>query len=267
MYNISEKIDDSNFIFLPTGTYPQDYVSLKPIYIYDNYYKDFIVPIREQRSKYIVYNLPQYANVNVPYVFEYWEKIPKEILSSSSTYSDNIYVSSFGRIYNRDTKVLYRLYIRKDGYIGFKNTPVHRIVLYTFCPIENFKQMTVDHLSYNVTENYLWNLRWTTIQDNIRRSFEAGHSCGYFKYGENNNNSTISDFNAELICAALAEHKYNYKQIAKAIGVSERSVKHLADMDVRKNLGKKYGLDEPFDFRKVSRNTDFIVPLHGVIRE
>ena len=265
MYTNPTIIDDSNFIFLPTGVYPEEYKSYYPIYYYDSYHKDYITPNKVNSYKHFV--LSNNLNVNSAIVYEYWEKIPKEILSQSSNYCDNIYVSSFGRIYNRDSKILYKLIIRKDGYVGFKNTPVHRIVLYTFCPIQNFKYMTVDHISYNATENYLWNLKWTTLSDNIKRSFNAGHSCGYFKYGEENLNSTLSDYDAELVCAALASHQYTYKQIAISFGISERTVKHIADMDVRKDLGIKYKLDNNFDYRKAPRCTDRILPLQGVILE
>lgn len=257
-------IDDSNFAFLETGTYPTDYIGLCPMVYYQNYYSDNIAPLKSTDSRiYTRYNLPYFLNVNSPMVIEYWEKVPKEILSESSYYPDNIYASSFGRIYNRDSKILYTLHIRKDGYVGFKNTPVHRIILYTFCPIENYKDMTVDHKSFNVTENYLWNLQWKSLRDNINRSYPDSNNL-YFKSGERNIHSTMSDYEAELVCAALATHKYNYDTISKAIGVSKRAIKHIADLDSRIDLGIKYGLDEKFDYRSV-RNNNCTLPLYGVI--
>lgn len=267
----SEIIDDSNFIYLPTGTYPQDYIGLAPMMVYHNYYQDVIKPwTLLNKRPYITYQLPENLNVNAGIVYEYWERIPEEIISKSDIQrgkfnKENIYVSSFGRIFNRKLKKFLTTYIRKDGYVGYGNTPVHRIVLYTFCPREDFKSLTVDHLSCNVTENYLWNLSWKNIKDNIMRSRELGHINPWFKNGETNKNSTVSDFTVELICMALATKQYNYHQIAYMANVTPRFVKHIKDGDCRRDIAEKYGiLDMKFDFRSVTRDTTPILPLYGV---
>ena len=104
-----EMIDDSNFIYLSTGTYPQDYIGLQPMVIYHNYYQEITKPwITLEKRPYIIYQLPENLNVNAGIVYEYWEKVPIEIISKSdisrNRYCNDIYVSSFGRIFNRRLK-------------------------------------------------------------------------------------------------------------------------------------------------------------------
>ena len=263
-----EMIDDSNFIYLPTGTYPQDYIGLQPMVIYHNYYQEITKPwITLEKRPYIIYQLPENLNVNAGIVYEYWEKVPIEIISKSdisrNRYCNDIYVSSFGRIFNRRLKKFINTYIRKDGYIGLGNTPVHRIVLYTFCPRADFKSLTVDHLSCNIQENYLWNLSWKNLRDNIMRSRELGHINPMFMSGEASTNATASDWTIELICKALRTKKYNYHQIAYMADVTPRLVKHIRDCDCRKDITEKYEIDKlNFDFRSASRDTSPILPLY-----
>lgn len=49
------------------------------------------------------------------------------------------------------------------------NYSIHRLVLMTFHPIENYDNMDVDHIDYNPDNNHLSNLRWLDHRENARR--------------------------------------------------------------------------------------------------
>ena len=268
-------VDDSNFIFLESGTFPLDYIGLEPALIYPTYFMDIIYPWKKNKD----YSNSRYDNFNIGInidnyqIQEYWEEIPDSIRQFGNKYATlpkGIFVSTFGRIYDYYSKTAIPTYIRKDGYLGvFNMMALHRIILYTFNPTDNFKQMTVDHKNMNVTDNCLWNLRWMSMYDNIQRSVELENRTNpYFKKGEANIHSTMTEYEAELCCKALLTHNYSYKQISKAIGITERQVKHIRDCDCHIDICNKYNMaNNNYDYRHLKGQTDFVLPLLDVNQE
>jgi hypothetical protein len=58
-----------------------------------------------------------------------------------------------------------------DGYlktelIGGESVRIHRLVMQTFNPIEDFETKVVDHINGIRTDNRLENLRWATEEQN-----------------------------------------------------------------------------------------------------
>ena len=84
---------------------------------------------------------------------------------------DNGYeVSNLGRLRNKKTKVIAKGTIQKNGYVvvsvNNQNYRLHRLVLQTWCPNEDYEELTVDHINGNRSDNRLENLRWATREEN-----------------------------------------------------------------------------------------------------
>lgn len=79
-------------------------------------------------------------------------------------------ISNLGRIRRTDTKEELKG-VNQHGYIyidtGKFKEALHRLVLKTFVPREDAKNLTVDHINGNRLDNRLENLRWCTKEENI----------------------------------------------------------------------------------------------------
>lgn len=96
--------------------------------------------------------------------------LPNEIWIQ--TYCSKVYeVSNLGRVRNKINKILLNGFINKNGYVVYslenKNYLAHRLVLQSFQPIDNFEEMTGDHINGIKTDNSLKNLRWLSAEDNV----------------------------------------------------------------------------------------------------
>ena len=97
------------------------------------------------------------------------EELPGE--EWKTLFFDNGYeVSNLGRLRNKRTKVIAKGTIKKNGYVDVsvnnQNYRLHRLVLQTWCPNEDYEELTVDHINGNRSDNRLENLRWATREEN-----------------------------------------------------------------------------------------------------
>lgn len=86
-----------------------------------------------------------------------------------------VYVSNLGHFKDRYKRLL-SVKINLGGYLVIKTEKgyisAHRLVMYTWRPIPNAENMTVDHLNHNKRDNSLKNLEWVDRSENQRRTCE-----------------------------------------------------------------------------------------------
>lgn len=83
-------------------------------------------------------------------------------------------VTSCGRVWSYRSKRFLKSYKEGHGYLKVdlckngerKKKKIHRLVLETYCPCENMKDLQVNHLDENKENNSLNNLEWCTAKEN-----------------------------------------------------------------------------------------------------
>lgn len=83
------------------------------------------------------------------------------------------YVSNQGHFKDRHKRRL-PILINQSGYITIKTEVgfilAHRLVMFTWRPIPNAEQLTVDHLDHNKRNNAVENLEWVSREENQYRA-------------------------------------------------------------------------------------------------
>ena len=123
-------------------------------------------------------------------------------------------VSNFGRVYNTEHHWLLNMQYDKDGYLRV-NIPinniethiqVHRMIMITFEPRPDYKDMQVNHMNGIKTWNvYLpgypeHNLEWCTNKENNEHAIRTGLIN---VVGENNGSAKRTDEEVRVICELL----------------------------------------------------------------
>ena len=153
-----------------------------------------------------------------------------------------VYVSNLGHFKDRYKRLL-PVKINLDGYLVIKTEKgyisAHRLVMYTWRPIPNAENMTVDHLNHNKRDNSLKNLEWVDRSENQRRAcedivniFENPFDIENISSKNNIKKYRILDKNKNTLRKNLSlEETYNY--------LYNYSNSHLNNFKDRNNIIKK----------------------------
>ena len=85
-----------------------------------------------------------------------------------------VWVSNFGNFKDIHKRPIPKKIYSQNGYVSVKtkhgNRMAHRLVMYTWCPIEDREAFTVDHLDHNKRNNRVDSLEWVSQTENIMRA-------------------------------------------------------------------------------------------------
>lgn len=175
------------------------------------------------------------------------------------------YISNTGLIYS---KLLNRyLIFTKDakGYMnvrlrtinGFVTRRVHRLVLSTFTPIENYDLYEVNHINGIKEDNQLNNLEWVNHNQNMKHASRTGL---FTVKGDNRNNSKLTENQVRMICQKISEGK-TPKQISEEMNLENCNIDKIV-MNIINGLSWKH-ISKDYDFSyKYSRK--FLLSIEQV---
>lgn len=183
-----------------------------------------------------------------PLIFEErWKYITEK---SVPNITENMYiVSDTGKVKNAKTGRTLALVETNNGYfrvnLRLKNGIgryylIHRIVAIEFIPVENYKDLQINHFDGHKDNNNIWNLEWVTCSQNIQHAFNHGLKTQY--KGEECSYATIDNKQAEKIARMITEQKYTQQEIADFIGCSKSVVTDIAQGQNWKSICDKYNL-------------------------
>lgn len=126
----------------------------------------------------------------------------------------------------------------KRGYMIINCQPrsyaIHRLLMCTFKPLENYDDMTVDHIDGNKLNNRLENLQWLKSTENTSKA----HRQLGFVDGENSASATISN---ETAIKIVLEN-----DLLKALGIKNRRKILCGQFDISINVLKNILMGRTF---------------------
>lgn len=126
-------------------------------------------------------------------------------------------ISNFGRVYSLKHKIIMKPSLNQRGYCFItyfddnnnrQDDLVHRIVMLTFCPIDNAENFQVNHLNGIKTWNIYCpghpnhNLEWCTCQENVNHAVD--HNLRLI--AENSINAIFTNKQIDQICQILVQN-------------------------------------------------------------
>lgn len=107
-----------------------------------------------------------------------------------------------------------------------KTKQVHRLILETFNPIENMKEMQVNHIDGNKANNALINLEWMTPKENVNHAIQNGLTKPKEQNGEKNHMAKLNDEKVIQIKILILNGNSD-RSIAENFGVSRQTINNI----------------------------------------
>ena len=164
---------------------------------------------------------------------EQWETM----VYQGVVFSGKIEVSNFGRIRNRETGTIYKLYKNKKGYFQVcvsngrakrKVIRVHKAVAETF--VSGKKEgYVVNHIDGNKQNNAYWNLEWCTLSQNTLHAYRTGLMPSDLNRGEKSGITTLKKEDVERIRTVYTpkDRKYGTRALAREYGVDHMTISRI----------------------------------------
>lgn len=102
----------------------------------------------------------------------------------------------------------------------------HRIVNYTFRPVDNYKDLQVNHKDGNKLNNHPDNLEWVTISENLTHAYQTGLNDVKKKMGELNPMAKLNWATVGIIRDAI-DHGFSCRAIGKYFKMSGATIQNI----------------------------------------
>ena len=185
------------------------------------------------------------------------ERFPLEIFfpitdSEIPGIREGYYISNYSRVYSSISKKFLKMKVGSTGYYEFtvpcrhynhnqKSVTLHRVLMMTFSPLDDYTGMVVNHIDGNKLNSFLYNLEWTDFKGNAIHASQ--HNLLHPAHGENHCCAKITANQAEQICQYLESRRYNYNDIAKRVGTTRGIVESIKQGKSWKDISCNYNLN------------------------
>lgn len=165
------------------------------------------------------------------------DELWKVMVYKGEVFSDDIEVSNRGRLRNRRTGTVYRLFENQKGYLQVclakgraakRVIRVHRAVAETFLPAPE-AGAAVNHKDGCKRNNEVSNLEWCTPSANMKHAYRTGLMPSDLNRGELNGNTTLSREQVEQIRAAYipGDRENGTRGLARRFGVDHMTISRI----------------------------------------
>lgn len=175
----------------------------------------------------------------------------KEIQIPGVVFNLKYRINEDGEVYSPSTKPMRKLHSHptKKGYhrislqtdLGQKTFQLHRLVLMTFKPIDNMKNLEVNHIDGDKNNNKLSNLEWCTGSFNVRHCLDNGLKIP--ARGEKVAGNKLSETQVLEICERLKNTSDSLSVIGRDYGVSKHTIFNIKKKRSWSWLTKDYNFD------------------------
>ena len=172
-------------------------------------------------------------------------------------FEDRYLINKAGQVKSISKNIILSQRYDRKGYISISLTnkngkqttkQIHRLLMETFNPVDNMKELTVNHINHIKDDNRLENLEWMTNIDNVKEAHQAGLAIGKIPGG--NNSIPVRCVETKKIYASSAS-------AARAVGIKSSGKIGVAAKDSTKTCGGfhwEYLSDEEKEFYIFQKN-------------
>lgn len=169
----------------------------------------------------------------------------KLITNQKYEFRNSYYADENGHIWSSSKNDYLKEYDDKNGYkkvvLMTTDRPsskghrfsVHRLILSTFNPIENMRELQVDHINGNHQDNRLENLRWTATKENLENPNTKPNRRVYDQDGTHNASAKLNSNNIFDFVRDCNSGQFTRKQIMEKYEICEESLHQVV-------VGKTY---------------------------
>lgn len=180
----------------------------------------------------------------LPVIFdEVWAPVTQEVIPYVLPY---YHVSSYGRVYSAVKENFMILTIDGEGYVygNFhieKDSPtaqnrrfnqttfrINRLVLATFKPVPNWRDLECNHKDSVRSNNYIENLEWVTAKENHQHGLDFGYKQIPDIEGVKNPMAKLTRSQVLEIVDLLNVNKMNYEDIGRLYDVRGEIIRDIA---------------------------------------